>query len=123
MDTSTPRVEPRPDDDLRSELVRSLGMPVGSLGALSLGIALVPVRGLLSTPVVIVVFTAVVATTALVGGRGAGMTCAVVAGLSIDSFLRRPYGVLDLDQPAFWWSTALLVVVAILAGRVGKRPS
>lgn len=107
--------------DLRLELVRSLAMPLGGATALGLAIALIPVRDLLDRPVALLPFAALVITVSLVGGTWPGCVVALVAGLSFDSFLHEPYGVLTLDQWAFWSSTAGLLVAALTAGSTVRR--
>src|SRR5688500_16587074 len=102
MDTSTRGRATDVDGDLRRELVRSVAAPSGSMAALFGAIALIPVRTHVGRPLVFVALTAVVAVTTLLGGRVAGITCAVVASLALDTFHSRPFGVLRLDQTAFW---------------------
>jgi hypothetical protein len=109
------------DGDLRRQLVRSLAAPVGSATALGLAVGLIPFRHHLSRPVVLAPFAVLVIATALVGGAGAGALCGLVSGLAIDSFLHRPYGVLSLDQWAFWSSMAGLVVAGLVVGIPRRR--
>jgi hypothetical protein len=120
MDTSTRSAVHGLDADLRRELVRSLATPVGGAVAMTLAICLIPVRSHLSRPLTLLPFAALVIVVSIVGGARSGSACAVVAGMAIDSFLHRPYGVLDLGQWAFWSSTIGLVVAALVAG---ARPS
>ena len=116
MDTSTRAPARGVDADLRRELIRSLALPVGGAAALALPIAMIPVRSHLSRPLSMLPAAVLVLVVALIGGRAAGIVAALVAGLSVDSFLHEPYGVLSLYQWAFWSSTAALVVVAVVVG-------
>ena len=117
MDISTRHRVDAAEADLRRELIRSLAMPVGGGAALVLAVALIPVRSMLSRPLTLVPFVVLVIAVSLVGGAWSGCVTAVVAGLAFDSFLHEPYGVLSLDQWAFWSSTGALVVLAIVTGR------
>jgi len=103
----------RVDADLRRQLVRSMALPVGSLSAFGLAVALVPVRQHVHMPAVVVPFVAVVLVTALVGGRVAGAYCATVSAFAVDAFLRPPYPVVTFDAE-FWLTLAALAAVALL---------
>ena len=81
--------------------------------ALGLAIAVVPVRQHLSRSVVLAIFAALVVSATLVGGRGAGASTSIVAGLSIDTFLTMPYGLVRLDRAGFWIVTLSLVAIAV----------
>lgn len=113
MDTSTRRAVRRASGDLRRELVRSMALPVGSMAALGLTIALVPLRAHVARPALLVVVLVLVLATTLAGGRSSGLVCALVAGLGFDSFLTVPYGELRPDRLAFWSTTGALVLVVL----------
>jgi hypothetical protein len=70
---------------------RLLYTAVGPLGALLLGVALVPVRELTVASNFTVVFVALTILVGEFGGRMAALATALVSALSLDFFLTRPY--------------------------------
>lgn len=120
MDTST-RAARDVDRMLRRELVVSLATPVGGLVTLGIGIALVPLRTHLGVPAVVSIFAIVIIAATLVGTPGAGLTCAAIAALSSDFFLRAPYGTLHTGRPAFWRAMAAYLSLAALVGLRVRR--
>jgi hypothetical protein len=115
MDTST-RGLARADGDLRLQLLRSLVAPTGTMIALGLAVALIPIRTHLGRPLVLLPFAVLVLATSAAAGVLAGAACALVASMSIDTFLHRPYGVLGIGHLPFWSSAALLLALAMIAG-------
>jgi hypothetical protein len=107
------RVPDGPDDRLVAA-----GIGVGALGPIVVAAFLVPVRGHIASANVALVFVVVVVLAAALGGRWAGATAAVVAALSYDFFLTRPYGSLTIDRLEEVVTTALLLAVGLIVGEV-----
>lgn len=93
----------------------------GSLGALALGITLIPVRELVPTAGFAFAFMALVIATAEWGGARAAVVTALTSALSLDFFLTRPYLRLEIeakeDVVAFAGLTLCGLLVAGLATR------
>src|SRR5262249_32620298 len=66
-------------------------MATAGLGAVALGIALVPLRAVTSASNLAFVFLAFTVVVAELGGRGPALLAAVVSAMSLDFFLTEPY--------------------------------
>jgi len=84
----------------------------GFAASILLGIALRPVRTSIGLENVAVLYVAIVAVTAAVGGRLAGLIAAVSAALSYDFFFTTPYETLRIDS----WSQVITVLLLFGAG-------
>src|SRR5262245_66300785 len=73
-------------------------IPTGVMGAIALGIALIPLRGLTSASNLAFVFVAFVIAVAEFGGRTAALATAVVSAMSLNFFLTEPYITMALGK-------------------------
>jgi K+-sensing histidine kinase KdpD len=62
----------------------SLWIAIGAIGAMMLGVALIPLRAVTSASNLAFAFLALTIVVAEVGGRGAGLATAVVSALSLN---------------------------------------
>src|SRR5215470_19701430 len=74
-------------------------MAVGGLGALALGVVLVPLRTLTPASNLAFAFLAFTIVIAEVGGRSAALLTAVVSAMSLNFFLTEPYLTLAITKP------------------------
>ncbi len=99
-------------------------IPAGTLGALALSVALIPLRTVTSASnlaFVFIVFTIIVAE---LGGRAAAMTAAVVSAMSLNFFLTEPYLTLTIskqDDIVAFFAMAACGLVAAAFGRRRER--
>ncbi len=98
-----------------------LWVAIGGIGAIALGIALIPLRSI--TPAsnlafVFLIFTIVIAE---VGGRTAGLATAVVSALSLNFFLTEPYLTLVIQKPDDIVAFVALAVSGLIAAAFGRR--
>ena len=96
-------------------------MAVGALGAIGLGIALIPLRSVTSASNLAFAFLIFTVVIAEVGGRAAGLATAVVAALSLNFFLTQPYLTLTIDRPDDIVAFAALAVSGLIAAAFGRR--
>jgi hypothetical protein len=96
-------------------------MAVGALGAIGLGIALIPLRSVTSASNLAFAFLIFTVVIAEVGGRAAGLTTAVVAALSLNFFLTEPYLTLTIDRPDDIVAFAALAVSGLIVAAFGRR--
>jgi K+-sensing histidine kinase KdpD len=96
-------------------------IPVGIIGAVALGMALVPLRGLTSASNLAFAFVAFVIAVAEFGGRAAALTAAVVSAMSLNFFLTEPYLTLTMsktdDVVAFFGMAACGLIAAAFGTR------
>jgi K+-sensing histidine kinase KdpD len=97
---------------------------VGPLAAVTLGVALVPLRGLTTASNFTFVFLALTIVVAEFGGRSPALATALASALSLDFFLTQPYLRLEIqdkhDVIAFLGLAACGLLSASLASR--RRP-
>jgi hypothetical protein len=98
-----------------------LWMAVGILGAIGLGIALIPLRAVTSASNLAFAFLILTVVIAEVGGRTAGLATAVVSALSLNFFLTEPYLTLTIDKPDDIVAFAALAVSGLVAAAFGRR--
>jgi K+-sensing histidine kinase KdpD len=97
---------------------------IGFAASLLVGVGLSPFRGSLGLENVVIVYLAVVAVAAAVGGRGAGLVSSLSAALSYDFFFTTPYNTLKIDSADQVVTVVLLFaggLLASLGGRAGRR--
>ena len=104
----------------------AIALAAGMAGALGLGVALIPFRGLTPAANFTFVFMALTVAIAEWGGRWAAVATALTAALSLDFFLTEPYLKLTItgkdDVIAFVGLTACgLIAAAFGAGRERRR--
>jgi hypothetical protein len=91
---------------------------VGGLLPIVVGCALVAVRGDVVTANLALVMVLTVVVAAGIGGRGPGAFAAVIATMSFDFFLTRPYLSLKIDRAADVETTFALLLIGLAVGQV-----
>jgi K+-sensing histidine kinase KdpD len=99
----------------------SLWIAIGALGAMALGVTLIPLRTLTSASNLAFAFLALTIVVAEVGGRGAGLATAVVSALSLNFFLTEPYLTLTINRPDDIVAFLALAVSGLIAAAFGRR--
>jgi K+-sensing histidine kinase KdpD len=97
---------------------------IGFAASIVVGVLLSPFRGEIGLENVVIVYLAVVATTAAVGGRGAGLLSSLSAALSYNWFFTTPYYTLRIDSVRQVVTVVLLFAAGLLAslgGRASRR--
>jgi hypothetical protein len=96
-------------------------IPIGVVGAIALGIALIPLRAATSASNLAFAFIAFTILVAELGGRGAGLVTAVVSAMSLNFFLTEPYLTLVIakfdDVVAFIGLAACGLIAAAFGSR------
>src|SRR5262245_45112739 len=98
-----------------------IALACGCLGALLLGMLLVPLRELTPAANLAFVFVALTIGVAEWGGRGAGEATALVSALRRDFFLTRPYGRPTFAQQYDGFAFAGLAGCGLIAAAFGSR--
>jgi len=99
---------------------------IGFAASLIVGVALSPFRSSIGLENVVIVYLAVVALTAAIGGRAAGLVSELSAALSYNFFFTTPYYTLRIDSAGQVITVVLLFtggLLASLGGRAGRRAS
>ena len=99
----------------------SLWIALGAFGALALGVALIPLRGVTPASNLAFAFLALTIVVAEVGGRRAGLATAVVSALSLNFFLTAPYLTLSISQADDIVAFVALAVCGLIAAAFGRR--
>src|SRR5262245_9359918 len=99
----------------------SLWMALGAFGALALGVALIPLRGVTPASNLAFVFLALTIIVAEVGGRKAGLATAVVSALSLNFFLTAPYLTLSISDADDIVAFVALAVCGLITAAFGRR--
>jgi hypothetical protein len=99
----------------------SFGAALGSLSSLFAAALLVGVRGEVANANVALVLVVCVLLGAVIGGRAAGVTAALVAAASFDFFHTRPYNSLKMTDSNDIITTLLLLVVGLGVGEIAIR--
>jgi hypothetical protein len=105
-------------DDRAGALV---GVAVGALGPIAVALVLVPVRTELDHANLALILVLVVVIAAIIGGRRAGALAAIVATLSFDFFLTKPYLSLKIETSSDFETAVTLLGVGLLVGAVASR--
>lgn len=87
----------------------------------AVGGALVAVRGEVVTANLGLVMVLTVVLAAAVGGRGPGVLSAVIAAMSFDFFLTRPYLSLKIERTDDLETTLVLLVIGLAVGQIAVR--
>ncbi|HXJ77694.1 MAG TPA: DUF4118 domain-containing protein [Candidatus Methylomirabilis sp.] len=93
----------------------------GALGAMALGIALIPLRTVTSASNLAFVFLVFTIIVAELGGRSAGLVAAVVSAISLNFFLTEPYLRLSISKPDDIVAFLALAVCGLIAAAFGRR--
>ena len=94
---------------------------IGVAGAVALGVALTPLRTLVSASNLAFVFIALTIVVAEMGGRGPGLATAVVSALSLNFFLTEPYMSLEIHKAGDLGAFLALAACGLVAAAFGKR--
>jgi len=103
------------ENDLDDTVV---GYAIAGLGPIALAGALTAVRDDIEHTTAVLLLVVVVVLGAMAGGRAAGALGAVVAALSFDFFLTRPYLTLRIDSEADVETTIVLLAIGLLVGQI-----
>src|SRR5207249_10935258 len=94
---------------------------LGALGALALGIALVPLRSLTAASNLAFAFLALTIAVAEFGGRTPALVTAVVSALSLNFFLTEPFLTLTIAKPDDTVAFIALAACGLIAAAFGRR--
>src|SRR5262249_51418361 len=108
----------RDERDAETTLVNYV---IAGIGPIVIAVALVPLRNELDNTNLALVLVIVVVLAALIGGRGPAALAAVIAAISYDFFLTRPYLSLRIDSADDIETTIFLLVVGLLVGELVVR--
>jgi hypothetical protein len=98
-----------------------VGLVVAALGPVAVGAILVPFRRDFDNANLALILVLVVVFAAIVGGRRAGAVAAIMATLSFDFFLTRPYLSMKIDSSDDIENVLILLGVGLLVGAVASR--
>ncbi len=93
----------------------------GGMGAMALGIALIPLRALTAASNLAFVFLAFTIIVAELGGRTAALATAVVSAMSLNFFLTEPYLTLTISKTEDVVAFFALAGCGLIAAAFGKR--
>jgi hypothetical protein len=96
-------------------------MAVAGLGAVALGVALIPLRAVTSASNLAFVFLAFTIIVAELGGRGPALLAAFVSAMSLDFFLTEPYLRLTISKTDDVIAFAGLAGCGLIAAAFGAR--
>jgi len=99
----------------------SLWIAIGALGAMALGVGLIPIRAATSASNLAFAFLALTIVVAEVGGRAAALVTAVVSALSLNFFLIEPYLTLTIHRTDDVIAFAALACSGLIAAAFGRR--
>jgi K+-sensing histidine kinase KdpD len=99
----------------------SLWVAIGGLGAMTLGVALIPLRTVTTASNLAFAFLVLTIVVAEVGGRAAGLATAVVSALSLNFFLTEPYLTLTIHRSDDIVAFLALAVSGLIAAAFGRR--
>jgi hypothetical protein len=94
---------------------------LGGVGAIALGILLIPFRTLTAASNLAFVFLIFTIVVAELGGRTAGLVTAVVSALSLNFFLMEPYLTLTITKPDDIIAFVALAVSGLVAAAFGRQ--
>ena len=106
---------------MRQEQESRVWIVTGGLGAIVLGVLLIPLRGHTSASNLAFVFLAFAIVVAELGGRTAAIVTAVVSALSLNFFLTEPYLTLSIQKPEDIVAFLALAVCGLIAAAFGRR--
>jgi hypothetical protein len=96
-------------------------LPLGALGAVALGVVLIPLRTVTSASNLAFVFLALTIVVAELGGRVPALVTALMAALSLNFFLTEPYLSLSIDKPDDVIAFVALAGCGLIAAAFGTR--
>jgi uncharacterized protein DUF4118 len=93
----------------------------GGLGAMALGVALIPLRAHTSASNLAFIFLALTIVVAELGGRSAALVTAVVSAMSLNFFLTEPYLTLAITKADDVVAFVALAACGLIAAAFGRR--
>ncbi|MCE9625801.1 MAG: DUF4118 domain-containing protein [Deltaproteobacteria bacterium] len=102
-------------DDFRMWIV------AGAVGALLIGVALIPLRSFTSASNFAFVFLVFTIVLAELGGRAAGLTAAIMSAVSLNFFLTQPYLNLAIDKKDDIIAFFALIFCGLVASAFGRH--
>jgi hypothetical protein len=103
------------------ETGRIVGLAVAAVGPIAVAAVVVPFRDDLDSANLALILVLVVVVAAILGGRRAGAVAAIMATLSFDFFLVRPYLSLQIESADDIETVLILLGVGLLVGQVASR--
>jgi hypothetical protein len=97
----------------------TVGYVIAGIGPIAVAALLTLVRDDVDNANLALVMVLIVVTAGAVGGRGPGLFAAVVATLSYDFFLTRPYLSMQIDSTDDIETTIILLVIGLVVGQIG----
>src|SRR5262245_57022729 len=94
---------------------------LGAIGAMALGIAMTPLRGVTSASNLAFIFLAFTIAVAEFGGRLPALVTAVVSAMTLNFFLTEPYLTLAITKPDDIVAFVALAVCGLIAAAFGRR--
>lgn len=98
-----------------------IGLAVAAFGPIAVAAVVVPFRDDLDSANLALILVLVVVVAAILGGRRAGALAAIVATLSFDFFLVRPYLSMQIESTDDIETALILLGVGLLVGQVASR--
>jgi hypothetical protein len=96
-------------------------MVAGAVGAMALGVILIPLRAHTAASNLAFVFLAFTIIVAELGGRSAALGTALVSAMSLNFFLTEPYLTLAISKPDDIVAFVALAACGLIAAAFGKR--
>jgi hypothetical protein len=99
---------------------------MGALGAMALGIVLIPLRGVVAASNLAFVFLGFTIVVAELGGRSPALVTALLSALSLNFFLTQPYLTLSIyhtDDVIAFFALAACGLIAAAFGRRREQPA
>ena len=100
---------------------RLVWVVAGAFGSMGLGIALIPLRTIVSASNLAFAFVAFTIVVAELGGRGPALVTAVVGAMSLNFFLTEPYLTLAITKPDDIVAFFALAACGLIAAAFGRR--
>jgi two-component system sensor histidine kinase KdpD len=94
---------------------------IGVGAAVALGVALTPLRTIVTASNLAFIFVALTIVVAEMGGRGPGLATALVSAFSLNFFLTEPYLSLEIHKPGDVGAFLALAACGLVAAAFGKR--
>jgi hypothetical protein len=113
-------MEPMPRNEAR-EANTLVGLAVAAVGPIVAAAVVVPFRDDLDSANLALILVLVVVIAAILGGRRAGAVAAIMATLSFDFFLVRPYLSMQIESADDIETALILLGVGLLVGQVASR--
>jgi hypothetical protein len=93
----------------------------GALGAMVLGVVLIPLRAVVAASNLAFIFIAFTIIVAELGGRGPALVTALVSAMSLNFFLTEPYLTLAITKPDDVVAFFALAACGLIAAAFGRR--